>query len=183
MADVKKIIPFILKWEGGYVNHVNDIGGPTNMGVTLGTWKAQGYDKDKDGDIDAEDIKLLTVEDVTGVLKKSYWDRWQGDKITDQAVANTLVDWVWGSGFYGITIPQQILGFKGKLVDGLVGDLTINRLNERIAANKAGLIEAIYEARYNFLSNIIKNNPSQKVFYKGWINRMNDLVAYNKTLV
>ena len=37
------------------------------MGITIATWKAVGYDKDGDGDIDAQDIKLLTKADFTHV--------------------------------------------------------------------------------------------------------------------
>ena len=40
MADVKKLAPFILKWEGGFVNDPDDLGGATNMGVTIGTYEA-----------------------------------------------------------------------------------------------------------------------------------------------
>lgn len=39
MADYKELKPFILKWEGGYVNHPNDPGGHTNMGVTLANYE------------------------------------------------------------------------------------------------------------------------------------------------
>ena len=60
MADVRKLAPFILKWEGGFVNDPDDLGGATNMGVTIGTWKSCGYDKDGDGDIDVDDLHLLT---------------------------------------------------------------------------------------------------------------------------
>lgn len=35
MADAKILKPFILSWEGGYVNDPNDLGGHTNKGVTL----------------------------------------------------------------------------------------------------------------------------------------------------
>ena len=35
MADVNKLAPFILKWEGGFVNDPDDLGGATNMGVTI----------------------------------------------------------------------------------------------------------------------------------------------------
>ena len=35
MADVKILAPFIIKWEGGFVNHPNDPGGATNKGVTI----------------------------------------------------------------------------------------------------------------------------------------------------
>ena len=40
MADVRKLAPFILKWEGGFVNDPDDLGGATNMGVTIGTYEA-----------------------------------------------------------------------------------------------------------------------------------------------
>ena len=59
MADVRKLAPFILKWEGGFVNDPDDLGGATNMGVTIGTWKSCGYDKDGDGDIDVDDYTYL----------------------------------------------------------------------------------------------------------------------------
>lgn len=39
MANVNQLAPFILKWEGGFVNDPADLGGATNMGVTIGTWK------------------------------------------------------------------------------------------------------------------------------------------------
>ena len=40
MADVKKLAPFILKWEGGFVNDPDDLGGATNMGVL---WQLTRY--------------------------------------------------------------------------------------------------------------------------------------------
>ncbi len=96
MVNVYKLAPWILKWEGGFVNDPADLGGATNMGVTIGTWKSCGYDKDGDGDIDVDDLHLLTREDVVNrVLKPHYWDRWKADEIKSQSVANILVDWVW----------------------------------------------------------------------------------------
>ena len=39
MAKSIKLIPFILQWEGGFVNDPADLGGATNKGVTIGTFK------------------------------------------------------------------------------------------------------------------------------------------------
>jgi len=58
MANIQQLSPLILKWEGGYVNDPADLGGTTNKGVTLSTWKQQGYDKNGDGVIDVEDLTL-----------------------------------------------------------------------------------------------------------------------------
>ena len=46
MADVRKLVPFILKWEGGFVNDPDDLGGATNMGVTIGTYEHIAERKD-----------------------------------------------------------------------------------------------------------------------------------------
>ena len=177
MAEIKKLAPWILKWEGGFVNDPLDKGGATNKGVTIAVWKSQGYDKDGDRDIDVADLKLITVEDATNIMKKNYWDRWKADQIKNQAIANTLVDWVWGSGAWGIKIPQRILGVKD---DGVVGGKTLEALNKQ---NPKEFLEKLYLARFNFLDGIVASNPSQKRFIKGWKNRMNDLILYNKKFV
>ncbi len=168
MADVKLLLPFILRWEGGYVNDPLDRGGATNKGVTIATWRKVGYDKDGDGDIDVDDLKKLTDEDVLNrVLKPHYWDRWKADQIESQQVANILVDWVWASGAYGIKIPQRILGLK---IDGIVGPKTLAAVN---SADPKELFYKIKAEREAFLNRIVESTPSQRRFIKGWLNRLN----------
>lgn len=168
MAKVELLLPKILKWEGGYVNDPVDRGGATNKGVTLATWRQVGYDKDGDGDIDHNDIRLLTDADAAMVLKKFYWDRWRADEIVNQSVADILVDWVWASGKWGIKIPQRILKVAD---DGVVGPVTIRTLN---AVDQFDFFHDVYDARRWFIHSIVKQNPSQERFLRGWINRLMD---------
>ncbi len=168
MAKVLVFAPKILKYEGGFVNDPMDHGGATNMGVTLATWKQVGYDKDGDGDTDADDIKLLSANDAISVLKLNYWNRWKADQINNQSIAEILVDWVWGSGKWGIVIPQRILKVPD---DGIVGNATLFAVN---SANQRGLHEAIFQARGRFILGLDKNHPEQKKFLDGWMNRLNN---------
>ena len=168
MADVNLLVPKILKWEGGFVDDPADHGGATNMGVTISTWRKVGYDKDGDGDIDTDDIRLLTRTDATWVLKKFYWDRWKADEIHNQSVAEILVDWVWASGKWGIVIPQGILDVKK---DGIVGPKTIDAIN---SANQFLLHTQIFFYRKHFINSIVTNDRTQFRFYNGWLNRLED---------
>jgi lysozyme family protein len=178
MARLDILAPFILSFEGGFVNDPTDRGGATNMGVTIATWRAVGYDKDGDGDIDVDDLKLLTKQEVINiVMRPHYWNRWKADRIKSQSVANILVDWVWASGKHGITKVQEVLGVK---VDGVVGDKTLAALN---AQDPRAMFDKIRRARILFIDDIIKADPSQKKYRDGWLRRLNSIrfgaLAYN----
>lgn len=167
MALLKNFVAKILSWEGdGFFNLKHDKGGATKMGITIATWQSIGYDKDKDGDIDEEDLKLIDAKDYELVVEK-FWNRWLADQIKNQSLAEILVDWVWTSGSHGIEIPQRLLGVKQ---DGQVGPKTIAALNAQVPLV---IFNRIKKAREAFYMGIAQRDPTQRKWLNGWINRNN----------
>lgn len=166
MAISYKLVPFILRWEGGFVNDPDDLGGATNKGITMATFA--DYRKKRGQTVPTiDDLKNISDADWHEIFKTLYWDRWKADEIKSQAVANILVDWVWASGVHGIKRPQRILGVT---VDGLVGTKTLSYLN---AADPKRLFEAIKADRIKFIDEICKVRPKNEKYRKGWLNRIN----------
>lgn len=165
MADYKKLIPFILRWEGGFANDPADRGGATMKGITIGTFTTYRKSKRKPTPT-VTDLKNISDQEWGDVFKSLFWDKWYADNIKSQSIANILVDWVWASGKYGITIPQRILGVAQ---DGVVGPKTLEALNARDADK---LFAQLKQARINFVETIVKRNPSQKKFINGWKRRI-----------
>lgn len=172
MADYRKIARFILSWEGGFVNDPKDRGGATNMGVTLKTWKSVGWDIDKDGDIDIEDLKLITKEDVIkGVMVPSFWNKIKGDAICSEPIAAILLDWAWMSGPVNVIRRiQRLLGVKD---DGVVGPVTIKAINTK---NAIVLFHEIKQLRVDFYYDIVRRDKSQSRFLQGWLNRLSNIL-------
>lgn len=165
MAKItNELITFIKKHEGGFANLKYDKGGATNSGITLSTFQAV-YGKNKT----VNDLKHMTNEQWLNIFTKLFWNRMRGNDIKSQSVANEIVDFLWGSGKYALTNTQKVLGIKQ---DGIFGNVTINTIN---SCNPKTLFENIKKERINYYYRIVKNNPTQNRFLKGWINRANDM--------
>lgn len=163
MADANKLKPIILRWEGGFANLPADKGGPTNKGVTIGTFRqffGQGATVGQ--------LKRMTDQQWMTVFRKGFWDKFRADEIRSQSVANICVDWAWHSGT-GIAIPkvQKLLGVTA---DGIVGKRTLAAIN---AADPEQLFERVKAARLAYFDSIVRRRPSQIVFLNGWRNRVN----------
>ena len=90
MADVNKLVPHIIKFEGGFVNDPDDLGGATNRGVCYRTYKL--YCSRKKRPVPTiEDLKNISDEEFSDILKSMYWDACRADKIESQSVANAIV--------------------------------------------------------------------------------------------
>lgn len=163
MANVNILAPFIIFWEGGYVNDPNDSGGATKYGVSLNTWKSFGYDKNGDGRIDEKDVHMISESDAIHILKTKFWDKWKADQIKSQSIANLVVDWFYNSGYAGIKRVQELLGLKA---DGIVGPKTLDAINSR---DPKLTFEYIHSAREKFF----RTRSKFPIYGKGWLNRNN----------
>lgn len=170
MDRIDIALDFILEAEGGWADVKGDRGGATNWGITIGLLKGLGrdYDLDHDGDVDVADLRLLTKEQAREIYVSKFL--WVMDGIQDCRVAVYLADTAVNSGPHtAVHILQDALnlcGFKLKC-DGTMGPLTKN------AANAAGdaLFPSFQVARAVFYRSLVKADPSQQKFLRGWLNR------------
>lgn len=161
MADFSLYAPKLLQLEGGFVNHPDDKGGVTNKGVTLATYRQYcGQDKT------IKNLQNMSYGTWQNIMKDLYWDKCLADKIENQSLAEIIVDWCVNSGMIGLRRVQEIAGTKP---DGIAGPKTLAAINN---ANPEELFARIKDARKQFYTNIVKRNPSQKVFMNGWMNRL-----------
>lgn len=193
MADIKKaqkFIAYIKQWEGGLSKDRGDYaarfpvpdgsGYHTNKGVT---WQTFAGSAAKAGYTATPELFYKMPDDIwTKIFKVTFWDSVGADNINSQAIAELLVDWVWGSG-PGIAnkFVQRYLNTKGHalVVDGDFGGLSRKALNDEIKKRgEKAVFEDIYKLRYDFLDNLGKNTYPQ--FRTGWLNRMKDF--YNMTV-
>lgn len=174
MAKSEILRPFILSFEGGFVNNKNDKGGVTNKGVTLSTFRMV-YGNDKT----ASDLKKITDEQWMHIFKKLFWDACKADDIKNQSVANMLVDFAYNSGSgNAVRKIQKIVGVK---VDGILGKGTLAAING-FKQGQWVLFDSLKVARITFLNNIVRNNPKQEVFLKGWLRRVGN-IKYGKLVL
>lgn len=168
MASIDRLIPHLLKWEGGWSDDPDDAGGATMCGVTLATYEAycrrKGYPRPT-----PERLRNLSREEWREIVKTMYWDRWRADGIASQPVANLCVDWLWMSGSVSIRRVQALLGVAS---DGIVGEKTLAALNSR---SPLPLFGSIKKLRFRYIAEICRNRPQNEKFRKGWENRLNDM--------
>lgn len=171
MANFDLYAPALLSWEGGFAIVEGDTGGPTNLGVTIETFRLY---INKYATID--DLRNMTDAQWRRIAKGEFWDKIGGDDITNQSVAELIMDWCYHSGLGTIKKIQGIVGTK---TDGVVGPKTIAAIN---GWNQKRLHFTIKAARAEHMATIIKRQSFKLKFYDGWIRRLASLM-YGKTML
>lgn len=160
MANINKACAFIRRWEGGYSDHPSDKGGCTMAGVTLAT-----YRRFYGSHLTCADLLHITAEQWAHIFRVGYWDKIRADQIENDSVATLCADWVYMSGTGAIKRIQKAVGVEA---DGVVGRVTLAAINKDPYLTFVNIVAARERQFYD----IVARNPSQRVFLRGWLNRL-----------
>ena len=195
MVNYKNLVPFIKIKEGGISGTPKDSasknpspcgkdrqGFPyhTNKGVQWATFKLLAS---KGGYTASCENFLKMPDDIWNrIYKVGFWDEIQGDRIQNQAIANTFVEMVWGSGLGSVSRGTGTLGwlnsFFKKNYNQNLTTITqmVNFVNK---LDNEGKTPELFEKLNNFRASKYKA-LNQPAFTKGWLNRLNAFYILNK---
>lgn len=183
MANYKTILDKTIKFEGGYQNFPNDSANYNSKKELIGTnrgisaialeeyWRQIG----KNQIPTVSDVKALTVNDAEKIYKKLFWDKIKGDNIVNQSIAWIIFDSYIASGNLKRVkngIAKELGKDKFPIDTKIFTDTQIELINK---ANASKLFDSIKENEIQSRKDIVKNNPSQEKFLKGWLNRLDNI--------
>ena len=158
-------LPFVLRWEGGFVDNPADPGGRTNRGVTQKVY--DGW-RQKQG-LPTRDVKLLEDAEMQSIYQSGYWIPPRCDLLDSQldlVQFDTAVNMGVGR---AVRFLQTVAGCTA---DGAFGPGT----QRAVAACDPGTAIAAYcDTREQYYRRLVEKNPKLGIFLKGWLNRLNAL--------
>jgi len=161
-SNFEKCLEMLLVHEGGFVNHPDDPGGMTNLGVTKKVWEEWvGHD------VAEKEMRNLTPTMVAPLYKRKYWDACRADELIsglDYCVFDVAVNSGVGR---AIKLLQSSVGATP---DGGFGSITA-ALVKKAEEDPTRIIELFSAKRLEFLESL-KAFP---VFGKGWSRRVQEV--------
>jgi len=185
MPSVEEVAAQIVAREGGYVNDPDDPGGATNYGVTVGTMKALGLDLNKDGRIDAADVRALTRAQAQQIFVEHYFKRPRLAELPDSVQASVFDMYV-NAGTNAVKILQRLVARMGFVAtaDGVIGPQTIAAAQDAAAAAPDHFADAYGIARRNYYYALADQRPASRKYARtkaggkgGWITRAEEFIS------
>jgi lysozyme family protein len=154
----------ILAHEGGYVDHPQDPGGATNLGVTMAVLAAsRGHAVTK------QDVRNLTRAEALAIYRAQYWNAVHADKLAvglDYCQADFGVNSGAGRANRFLQTELKAMGLYKGAIDGQLGALTFDALRQ--VNDVDALIGRLCDRRLAFL----KKLKGWSTFGKGWGRRV-----------
>lgn len=185
MRSVQDIAQEILAREGGYVNDPDDPGGATNHGVTVHTMRRLGLDLNRDGRVDANDVRVLTAEKALQIFVDEYFKGPRLDTLPAPLHASVFDMYV-NAGSNAVKILQRLLNQMriAVTVDGVVGPQTAAACRRALAAAPDYFVDAYGIARRNYYYALGDARVASRKYARrrdggkgGWITRAEDFIS------
>lgn len=174
-AAVDAMIEDILRREGGFVDHPNDRGGPTNFGITLRTLASW-----RNSDVGRDDVRRMTQSEARAIYKARYFVQPKIDRLP-AAVQPVVFDMSINHGpGTAIKLLQQVLQTVSPpcAANGGIGDETLqSAVNALAKVGAKDLVNRVVDRRVALFRTIAANDVSQEVFLKGWLRRAEEFRA------
>lgn len=167
--SVKDMIEDILRREGGFVDHPDDKGGPTNFGITLRTLAAS-----RGTDVTRDDVRRMLEAEAKGIYETRYFTKPRINQLPAELQPIIFDMGVNHGPGTAIKLLQEVLTAAGHAcsLDGGIGNETITTANSALAAlGRKVLINKLVDRRVELFKAIVAKDASQAVFLKGWLNR------------
>lgn len=174
MSMPDRALRIVLTAEGGYANEPLDRGGPTNLGITQRTldgWRKYHPEF-------PANVRYLTVDHARAIYDRQYWQA-AGCDFMPWPLSLVVFDMSVNSGpGAAIECLQRALNSfgAGLAPDGGFGPLSQAALEAVLKAVGPLLIALRHiDLRRDFFRAIVRNNPSQGRFLRGWLKRADRL--------
>ena len=185
MQSVREIAEAIVAREGGYVNDPDDPGGATKYGVTIHTMRKLGLDLNRDGRVDAEDVKRLSRDQATDIFVKHYFEG-PGIAALPEALQPSVFDMYVNAGANAVRILQRLVTKMGYplAVDGAIGPKTIAATEAAWRAAPEIIADAYGIERRNYYYRLADQRAASRKYARrkdggkgGWILRAEEFIS------
>lgn len=188
MANFKEAFDITMGNEGGYTNDKTDAGGETYRGISrkyFPNWRGwQTIDSMKAQPNFPRNLKqifdVLAVH-VKSFYKINFWDKFWGNIIMYQDVANEMFDTgVNMSITRAVLFLQQSLNFLNRnqklfadlIEDGYIGKNTIHALESLPSKDIKILLKMMNVLQARHYMEYMKKSPEQEKYARGWFERV-----------
>jgi lysozyme family protein len=180
-AAVDQMIDDVIRREGGFVDHPHDRGGPTKFGITKGTLA-----RHLGRPVAIDEVRALTEDVARAIYRREYFDGPRVDRLPPRIQPFVFDAAVNHGPRRAIRLVQQVCdaaGFGPVAIDGLCGPRTAEATAAADRVMGDWLLAALVEERRNFYVALVARDPSQRVFLRGWLNRLDEFDVPMERLV